>query len=77
MCTIGIFMVIAYPVLMVTAAFFAAWMKPSLPKLWFPIHVSLMITSLATGLLAFALVFIANKDNPTPGIINLKDCVNY
>lgn len=71
----GILMVIAYPLLLVTAVFFASWMKQVLPKAWFHIHRVLMIISLCCSLLGFMLIFIANKDNPTPGLINLNDCV--
>lgn len=71
----GILMVIAYPLLLVTAVFFASWMKQALPKAWFHIHRVLMIISLCCSLLGFMLVFIANKDNATPGLINLNDCV--
>ena len=60
-----------------TAVFFAAWMKPALPKAWFYIHLVLMSTSLIIALIAFMLIFIANKDNPTPGLINLHGCVRY
>lgn len=69
-------MVIAYPILLVTGIFFAAWMKPAIPKLWFQIHRALMLTSLGIAIVSFMLIFVANKDNPTPGIINLKDCVS-
>jgi hypothetical protein len=73
--THGILMVIAYPLLLVTGVFFAAWFKPALPKGWFIIHIILNCSSLAIALLSFILVFVANKDNnPIPGIINLHDC---
>ena len=72
----GVLMVIAYPVLLLTAVFFAAWMKPTMPKMWFQIHRALTLASLVIALTAFAVVFIANKDNTTPGIINLHDCVS-
>ncbi|XP_019855379.1 PREDICTED: putative ferric-chelate reductase 1 isoform X2 [Amphimedon queenslandica] len=70
----GVLMVIAYPVLLLTAVFFAAWMKPTMPKMWFQVHRALTLASLVVSLTAFAVVFIANKNNPTPGIINLHDC---
>lgn len=70
-------MVIAYPVLLLTAVFFAAWMKPAMPKMWFQFHRALTLSSLVVALVAFAIIFIANKDNPTPGIINLHGCVSY
>ena len=71
----GTLMLIAYPLLLVTAVFFASWMKQTLPKAWFHIHRVLMIISLCCSLLGFMLIFIANKDNATPGLINLNDCV--
>eukprot|EP00731_Ephydatia_muelleri_P037926 Em0599g4a len=68
----GILMVVAWPVLAVTGIFFAAWMKPVLRNgWWFQIHRSLMMSSVFVSSAALVLVFVANKDNPTPGLIEL------
>lgn len=68
-------MVFAYPLFLATAVFIAAWMKPVLPRAWFYIHSTLMCLSLFVAVLSFIIIFVANKDNPTPGLINLRDCV--
>ena len=67
-------MVIGWPLFAITAIFFAAWMKPSLPKLWFQFHRALMILSLLTVSIGFISAFVANKDNATPGLLGFE-CV--
>jgi hypothetical protein len=62
----GILMIIAWPLLVVTAIFFAAWMKPALPNgEWFQIHRIFMIVSLFATALGFILIFVANAQNIT------------
>ena len=42
-------MIIAWPLLAVTAIFFAAWMRPALPNgEWFQVHRAVMLGSLAS-----------------------------
>ena len=68
-------MVIAWPLLAVTAIFFAAWMKPALQEgKWFQFHRALMIMSLVIAMIGFVLVFVANRNNSRPGLIEFK-CV--
>ena len=71
----GIFMIIAWPVLAVTAIFFAAWMRPALPNgEWFQVHRALMLASLFMGVVGFILIFAAQYNRPTdPGLINLGE----
>ena len=68
----GILMLIAWPLMAVLAIFFAAWMRPALPNgEWFQIHRFLMTGSIVVGVVGFVLIFIANRNNSPPGLINL------
>ena len=68
----GILMIIAWPVLAVTAIFFAAWMRPALPNgQWFQIHRAFMLASLFIGAVGFMLIFVAQRNRPDPGLIDL------
>ena len=68
----GILMLIAWPLMAVTAIFFAAWMRPALPNgEWFQIHRFLMSGSIVVASIGFVLIFIANRNNPVRGIITL------
>ena len=65
-------MIIAWPLLAVTAIFFAAWMRPALPNgEWFQVHRAVMLGSLFIGAVGFLLIFVGSRDNPTPGLITL------
>ncbi|XP_064386731.1 uncharacterized protein LOC135335239 isoform X1 [Halichondria panicea] len=56
----GILMIIAWPLLAVTAIFFALFMRPALPNgEWFQVHRALLLCSLFIGAVAFILIFIA------------------
>ncbi len=68
----GILMIIAWPVMAVTAIFFAAWMRPALPNgQWFQVHRILLLGSILIGVIGFILIFVANKNNSPPGLITL------
>ena len=68
----GILMIIAWPLMAVTAIFFAAWMRPALPNgQWFQIHRILMSGSIFVAALGFLLIFVANRNNTPPGLITL------
>ena len=68
----GILMLVAWPLLVSTAIFFAAYMKSALPNgEWFQIHRALMIAALFVGASGFVVIFIAQLRNPTPGLIEL------
>ncbi len=69
----GILMLIAWPLMAVTAIFFAAWMRPAMPNgEWFQIHRFLMTGSIVVAAIGFILIFIANMNNsPVRGIITL------
>ncbi|XP_019851673.1 PREDICTED: uncharacterized protein LOC100636115 isoform X9 [Amphimedon queenslandica] len=70
----GILMIVAWPLLVVSAIFFALWMKPALPNgEWFQIHRAFMIVSLFLTALGFIFIFVANAKNPgapSPGLIS-------
>lgn len=68
----GILMLIAWPLMAVMAIFFAAWMRPALPNgEWFQIHRFLMSGSIVVAVVGFILIFVANRNNSPPGLINL------
>ncbi|KAL5488524.1 hypothetical protein EMCRGX_G017474 [Ephydatia muelleri] len=68
----GILMIVAWPVLGVMGIFFAAWMKPALPKAeWFQVHRAAMLVSLFLGCVAFLLIFVAKMD--TRGLVSFMD----
>jgi len=68
----GILMIIAWPILAMTAIFFASWVKPALPNgEWFQVHRAFMIASLFIAALAFLLIFVAFRQNAIPGLITL------
>ena len=69
----GILMLIAWPLMAVSAIFFAAWMRPALPNgEWFQIHRFLMSGSIVVASIGFVLIFVANRNNsPNPGLITL------
>ncbi|KAL5483811.1 hypothetical protein EMCRGX_G020226 [Ephydatia muelleri] len=65
-------MVVAWPVLAVMGIFFAAWMKPALPKAeWFQVHRAAMLVSLFLGGVAFLLIFVAKRG--TRGLVSFID----
>ena len=67
----GILMIIAWPIMAVTAIFFAAWMRPALPNgEWFQMHRAFMLGSLFVGALGFILIFAAQYR--TNGLINFS-----
>jgi hypothetical protein len=69
----GIMMLIAWPLMAVTAIFFAAWMRPALPNgEWFQIHRLLMSGSIIVAVIGFVLIFIANRNNDPPGLISFS-----
>ncbi|XP_064386733.1 uncharacterized protein LOC135335239 isoform X2 [Halichondria panicea] len=56
----GVFMIIAWPLLAVTAIFFATFMRPALPNgEWFQVHRALMMASLVVAIVGFILPFVA------------------
>eukprot|EP00731_Ephydatia_muelleri_P019195 Em0012g20a len=58
----GILMIVAWPVLGVMGIFFAAWMKPALPKAeWFQAHRAMLLVSLFLGCVAFLFAFVAKR----------------
>ena len=69
----GILMIIAWPIMAVTAIFFAAWMRPALPNgEWFQVHRAFMLGSLFVGAVGFLLIFVAQyQSSPYPGLIDL------
>ena len=69
----GILMIIAWPIMAVTAIFFAAWMRPALPNgEWFQVHRAFMLGSLFVGAVGFLLIFVAQyQSSPDPGLIDL------
>lgn len=69
----GIMMLIAWPLMAVTAIFFAAWMRPALPNgEWFQIHRLLMSGSILVAVIGFILIFVANRNNSPPGLISFS-----
>ena len=72
----GMMMIISFVLLAVSAIFFAAWLKPALTGgMWFQVHRATMLLSLLLTVTGFMLIFIANKDNPTPGLMSFH-CVS-
>ncbi len=70
-------MTVAWPFLAVIGIFFSAWTKPAFPKgQWFQFHRALMIVSVVIALIGFILIFVANKDNSVPGLIEFT-CVSF
>lgn len=70
-------MIIAWPLLAIIGIFFSTWTRPFLSRgRWFQIHRILMICSLVVAVVGVILVFIANKDNDIPGLIELRSCVS-
>ena len=69
----GILMTIAWPLMAVTAIFFAAWMRPALPNgEWFQFHRFFMLGSIFVAIIGFVLIFVANRNRePYPGLIPL------
>jgi len=74
---IGVFMIVAWPVLAYLGITMARYMKPALPNGgWFHLHRILVISSLCFTFPAFMLIFIAFRNAPTRGLINLGDTVS-
>lgn len=72
----GMMMIISWVVLAVSAIFFTAWLKPALiGGMWFQVHRAVMLLSLLLTMVGFMLIFIANKDNATPGLMTFH-CVS-
>ena len=68
----GISMLVAWPLLVCIAIFFASWMRQALPNgEWFKIHRALMIIALFIGASGFVLIFFSQLRSPTPGLITL------
>ncbi|KAL5488528.1 hypothetical protein EMCRGX_G017478 [Ephydatia muelleri] len=68
----GILMIVAWPVLGVMGIFFAAWMKPALPKAeWFQAHRAMLLVSLFLGCVAFLFAFVAKRG--TRGLVSFID----
>ena len=73
----GIFMILAWPVLAYLGIEMARHMKPAMPNGgWFQVHRVLVLTSLFFTCVAFLLIFIAFRNNETPGLITLGDMVS-
>ena len=73
----GIFMILAWPVLAYLGIAMARHMKPAMPNGgWFQVHRVLVLTSLFFTCVAFLLIFIAFRNNETPGLITLGDMVS-
>ena len=69
----GILMLIAWPLMAVTAIFFAAWMRPALPNgEWFQVHRVLMVGSIVVASIGFILIFVAYRNGNPPGLLNLS-----
>lgn len=74
----GILMLIAWPLLASTAIFFAAYMRPALPKgEWFQIHRALMLVGLFVSAVAFLLIFISQAHSNIPGLVEFDVRNNY
>ena len=70
----GIFMLIAWLLLVQVAVHFAWYMRPALPNgEWFQVHRALMIIALFLSLLGFILIFISQARSSTPGLVDLSD----
>ena len=73
----GIFMILAWPILAYLGIAVARHMKPAMPNGgWFLVHRVLVLTSLFFTCVAFLLIFIAFRNNETPGLITLGDMVS-
>ena len=69
-------MTVAWSFLAVIGIFFSSWTKPAFPTgQWFQFHRALMVSALVIASVGFVLVFIANKGNDPPGLIQFTSCV--
>ena len=69
-------MILSWPILAYLGITMARHMKPAMPNGgWFQVHRILVLTSLFFTCLAFLLIFVAFRNNDTPGLINLGDTV--
>ena len=69
-------MILAWPILAYLGIAMARYMKPALPNgRWFQAHRVLVLTSLFFTCVAFLLIFVAFRNNETPGLITLGDMV--
>ena len=70
-------MILAWPILAYLGIAVARHMKPAMPNGgWFQVHRVLVLTSLFFTCVAFLLIFIAFRNNETPGLITLGDMVS-
>ena len=70
-------MILAWPILAYLGIAVARHMKPAMPNGgWFLVHRVLVLTSLFFTCVAFLLIFIAFRNNETPGLITLGDMVS-
>ena len=70
-------MILAWPILAYLGIAMARHMKPAMPNGgWFQVHRVLVLTSLFFTCVAFLLIFIAFRNNETPGLITLGDMVS-
>jgi hypothetical protein len=75
--THGILMICTWLLLVSSAMFFAAWMKPLLPNgEWFKVHYILMSISLFIGVIGVIFAFVANARSPNPGFIGTFNASN-
>ena len=74
---VGVFMIVAWPVLAYLGITMARHMKPALPNGgWFLAHRILVMSSLFFTSLAFLLIFVAFRNAPTRGLITLGELVS-